>query len=532
MKSYKQARCWDIALNNLKIGTRLGVLSAILLLFIVVIGGVGWSALERFSSGVDASLERAFQLENMVNVSRRAQVQFKTQIQEWKNILLRGADQASFEKHKAAFIKEGADTQASMEMLKASAEKSGVDAVAIASAQKALAELQAKYLEALKEFDPAKPESPQLVDKLVRGMDREPTKKLDEIVATIVAYSDAYRAQVSSDGAAKLQLASAILLAAVAGATVIGIVLTRMLVLGITRPLDKAVRVARTVASGDLSSQIAPRGKDEVADLMQALGQMNESLIRIVSDVRSGTDTIASTSVQIADGSGDLSARTEQQASALEETASSMEQLIATVKQNADNAMAANGLASDASDVARRGGAVVNEVVATMDSINNSSRKIVDIISVIDGIAFQTNILALNAAVEAARAGEQGRGFAVVASEVRNLAQRSAAAAKEIKSLISDSVEKVDAGTRLVSNAGTTMDEVVGSVQRVRDLIGDIANASQEQAIGIGQVNQAIAQLEETTQRNVALAEESTASAQALQEQAAKLSTVVRVFKN
>jgi methyl-accepting chemotaxis protein len=515
----------------MKIGTRLGVLSAILLLFILVVGLVGWSALGRFSSDIETSLDRETELESMVNTSRRAQVQFKTQIQEWKNILLRGTDPASFEKHKAAFIKEGRETQASMEKLKASAEKSGFDVASIASAQKALADLQPKYLEALKEFDAAKPESPQLVDKLVRGMDREPTTKLDDIVGAVTAFSEAYRAQVRADGAASYQLASAILLAAVAAATIIGVLLTRVLVLGITRPLDKAVRVARTVAGGDLSSQIAARGHDEVADLMQALFQMNESLIRIVGDVRSGTDTIASTSIQISDGSGDLSARTEQQASALEETASSMEQLISTVKQNADNAMAANGLASEASDVARRGGAVVNEVVATMDSINASSRKIVDIISVIDGIAFQTNILALNAAVEAARAGEQGRGFAVVASEVRNLAQRSAAAAKEIKSLISDSVEKVDAGTRLVSNAGTTMEEVVSSVQRVRDLIGDIANASQEQAIGIGQVNEAIAQLEETTQRNVALVEESTASAQALQEQASKLSAVVGLFK-
>jgi methyl-accepting chemotaxis protein len=519
-------------LNNLKIGTRLGVLSAILLLSIIAIGLIGWTALGRFSSVVEASLDRAAELESMVNTSRHAQVQFKTQVQEWKNILLRGGDQASFEKHKAAFIKEGANTQASMEKLKAAAQKSGFDTAPVASAQKALSDLQVKYLEALKEFDAAKPESPQVVDKLVRGMDREPSKKLDEIVGAVAAFSDAHRVQIRSDGASSYKLASAILLAAVAAATIIGVLLTRVLVLGITRPLDKAVRVARTVASGDLSSQISPRGKDEVADLMQAMHQMNESLIRIVSDVRSGTDTIASTSIQISDGSGDLSARTEQQASALEETASSMEELISTVKQNADNAMAANGLASEAADVARRGGAVVNEVVATMDSINASSRKIVDIISVIDGIAFQTNILALNAAVEAARAGEQGRGFAVVASEVRNLAQRSAAAAKEIKSLISDSVEKVDAGTRLVSNAGSTMEEVVASVQRVRDLIGDIANASQEQAIGIGQVNEAIAQLEETTQRNVALVEESTASAQALQEQAAKLSDVVGVFKN
>ena len=299
----------------------------------------------------------------------------------------------------------------------------------------------------------------------------------------------------------------------------------------ITQPLRKAVQIANTVASGDLGSQIEITSKDEAGQLMQALKDMNDSLVTIVGEVRCGTDTIATASGQITSGNLDLSSRTEQQASSLEETAASMDQLMSTVKQNADNARQANQLALSASDVAGKGGAVVAQVVDTMDSINQSSKKIVDIIGVIDGIAFQTNILALNAAVEAARAGEQGRGFAVVATEVRNLAQRSASAAKEIKTLIDDSVNKVKEGSKQVDEAGQTMERIVDSVKQVTDIMGEITTASQEQTAGIGQVNQAIRQLDEATQQNASLVEEAAAAAQTLQDQAMHLSQVVGVFK-
>ncbi len=306
-----------------------------------------------------------------------------------------------------------------------------------------------------------------------------------------------------------------------------GLIITR----SITVPLKGAVEVAQRVAGGELTSQVTVEGQDETSELLQALREMNDSLVRTVSDVRSSTETITVASQEIASGNADLSSRTETQASSLEETASSMEQLTSTVKQNADNARQANQLAVSASSVAEKGGTVVSQVVQTMGSIKESSSKVVDIIGVIDGIAFQTNILALNAAVEAARAGEQGRGFAVVASEVRSLAQRSAAAAKEIKELIGDSVDKVDAGSRLVDEAGQTMGLIVTSIKQVADIMGEITAATQEQSNGIEEVNQAITQMDEMTQQNAALVEEAAAAAESMQEQAQKLAAAVAIFK-
>jgi methyl-accepting chemotaxis protein len=304
-----------------------------------------------------------------------------------------------------------------------------------------------------------------------------------------------------------------------------------VIVRSVTRPLQKAVITADHVAKGDLTWEVQVESSDETGQLQEAMKRMRDSLVAIVGEVRSGTDTIATASSQIEAGNLDLSSRTEQQASSLEETASSMEQLAATVRQNAEHAQAANRLAQSAQEVASKGGAVVTQVVATMGQINQSARKIVDIIGVIDGIAFQTNILALNAAVEAARAGEQGRGFAVVASEVRSLAQRSAGAAKEIKALISDSVEKVDSGSKLVDQAGDTMMEIVASVGRVTHIMSDITQASAEQTSGIEQINIAITQMDDVTQQNAALVEEAAAAASAMRDQADKLSQVVSIFQ-
>lgn len=311
----------------------------------------------------------------------------------------------------------------------------------------------------------------------------------------------------------------------------IAIVCTTTLNSAIVKPVEEALAVFDRIARGDLTSRIVNVSRNEVGRMMQALAAMQASLTTIVSQVRVGTDSIASATEQISAGNLDLSQRTEEQASSLQQTAASMEELTTVVRQNADNAREAGSLAGTASDIARRGGNVVGRVVDTMSDINNSSRKVVEIIGVIEGIAFQTNILALNAAVEAARAGEQGRGFAVVAGEVRSLAQRSAAAAKEIESLIGESGQRVESGTRLVAEAGQTMDEIVQAVQRVTDIMNEISAASQEQTTGIEQVNQAVTQMDEVTQQNAALVEQAAAAAGSLEEQAQKLKGVVAVFR-
>jgi len=325
-----------------------------------------------------------------------------------------------------------------------------------------------------------------------------------------------------------------VILGLLIGAVLIGALVALFITRDLLRTLGgepgHAAQIASSIAEGNLAVAIDTRVNDN-SSLMFAMKTMRDSLSKVVGEVRQGTDTIATASAQIAAGNMDLSSRTEQQASSLEETASSMAELTGTVKQNADNARQANQLAVTASGVAVSGGKAVSQVVNTMSAINTSSKKIVDIIGVIDGIAFQTNILALNAAVEAARAGEQGRGFAVVAAEVRNLAQRSAAAAKEIKTLIGDSVDKVEEGSKQVAEAGKTMDEIVGSVKRVTDIMAEITAASQEQTQGIEQINQAITQMDQVTQQNAALVEEAAAAASSLQEQASGLSQVVSIFK-
>jgi methyl-accepting chemotaxis protein len=330
---------------------------------------------------------------------------------------------------------------------------------------------------------------------------------------------------------AELQQSTAIMAGAVLAAILLSCAAAYYLLRAIGAPLAQAIDVARRVADGDLSVHVPAGSRNEFGQLLEALGAMTASLSGIVKEVRSGSEIIASASTQIAAGNMDLSARTEQQASAIEETSASVEELTSTVRQNADNARQANTLTASASEVATRGGHVVSQVVDTMGEINASARKIVDIIGVIDGIAFQTNILALNAAVEAARAGEQGRGFAVVASEVRNLAQRSAIAAKEIKELIHDSVNKVDAGTRLADQAGATMVDVVQGIERVAVIMGEISIASTEQSAGIEQIHRAIGLMDQSTQQNAALVEEAASAADSLRGSAAGLAERVSVFK-
>jgi len=351
----------------------------------------------------------------------------------------------------------------------------------------------------------------QLLGEKMRPAQLDYMKKLD----ALKDFQIELIGQAAADGNAETKQARQVMLgllaAMVASCAALGYGIAR----SITRPIAQAVQVAQTVAAGDLSSQISVDSKDETGQLLQALKTMNASLVDVVGTVRQGADSIATGSAQIATGNADLSQRTEEQASNLQQTAASMEQLSATVKNNAETARQATQLASSASAAASKGGEVVGQVVGTMEAITASSKKISDIIGVIDGIAFQTNILALNAAVEAARAGEQGRGFAVVASEVRSLAQRSAEAAKEIKVLINDSVVNVETGSQQVGEAGRTMDDIVAQVKRVNDLIAEISAATIEQTAGIGQVSDAVTQLDQVTQQNAALVEESAAAADA-----------------
>jgi methyl-accepting chemotaxis protein len=357
---------------------------------------------------------------------------------------------------------------------------------------------------------------------------------LKQVIATIADFNTLMRNNTKAnvlEAEAVYQASKVTMLSISVFSLVLGCLIAWALTRSISRPLQEAVEIARHVSGGDLTSNIVVKSRDELGQLMQSLKTMNDNLARIVGDVRQGTDTIAAASTEIASGNLDLSNRTEQQAGSLEETASAMEELTATVKQNADNAIQANQLAETASAIAVKGSTVVSRVVETMASINESSKKVVDIIAVIDGIAFQTNILALNAAVEAARAGEQGRGFAVVASEVRNLAQRSATAAKEIKELIGNSVSKVDAGAALVDEAGATMGEILDSIKRVTGIMGDISSANREQTMGIEQINNAITQMDEVTQKNAALVEEAAAAAASMQSQSSSLASLVAVFK-
>ncbi|SOY83411.1 putative methyl-accepting chemotaxis transmembrane protein [Cupriavidus taiwanensis] len=452
-------------------------------------------------------------------------VDFKEQIQEWKNTILRGSDAARLDKHWAAFgAREAAIRERGAVLARRLPDGKSMELVAqFASAHAAMGEGYRRGFESFKAagFEPA------AGDRVVAGVDREPARLLQE-AARLIA-SDA--AAVSAQTAAKASRAATLSYALMFAAFVCGLAGAMVFSRALTRPLSRALNVAQTVARGDLSSRIDTRGKDEIAALMQALQEMQHSLSDVVGLVRRNAEGVAAASAQIANGNFDLSARTEQQAASLEETAASMDELTLTVRANAENIEQVSQQTALARDIAGRSADVMGAVVATMQEIAERSAKVGDIVGVIEGIAFQTNLLALNAAVEAARAGEQGRGFAVVANEVRTLAQRSAVASREIKALIDVAVDRVAAGHALVGNAGGTIEEMTAAMAQVSRIVNEIAAASGEQRHGIEQVNQAVGQLDEVTQQNAALVEQASAATQSMAEQARALREAVAVFR-
>lgn len=518
-------------LPNLKISTRLTILSIFLIFCTLVVAIAGWQAISLSHARLLSTSQSAAQLQQAVDQARTAQVVFKTQVQEWKNILIRGSDPQDFDRYKEAFVASSAEVQDTLGQLQQTLTGLAIQTPLLAEARSAISALEPQYLNTLQAYDSSLPNTAQIIDQQVRGMDRLPTEKIDDIVLFVIETSQ--RLQDSQAQAATAQYQQTLtLLGVIFGlSAVVAIVLAYRIAQSITRPINAAVKVAETVAAGDLSTPIVIEGRGETAQLLSALQHMSLSLTDIVTLVRSSTESISTGSSQIAVGNVDLSARTVEQASSLAETASAMEELTATVKQNADNADRARQLALAASETAQQGGAMVSQMTTTVAAISTSSKKIVDIIRVIDAIAFQTNILALNAAVEAARAGEQGRGFTVVASEVQHLAQKSAAAAKEIKTLIDDSVVNVNNGTELMVQTGSTMTAIVESVGRVTDIMSEIATASAEQSTGIAEVNGAVGQMDQATQENAALVEEAAAASESLHDQARVLTQAVSVFK-
>jgi len=506
----------------MNLSRKLPLAIAMALLFTLAAGFFGlWSA-HRSLGVFHGDVQRHMAAERL---AAEVEGHFKTQVQEWKNVLLRGSDNALREQHWKGFLADERAVQDKTAALLALVDDASLREIAqgFVAQHRKMAE---GYRVGLDKFE-ATGFDPSVGDMAVRGVDREPAELLSQLKAGIAAQSKAVADDAYSSGKHATELSLVLMLVAAVAGVAIGWLITRAVV----APLRSAVQLAEKVAQGHLTNAIASGGSDELGQLLRALGAMQEQLRSIVVEVRGNAEQVASASSQIAAGNSDLAQRTEQQASALQMTASSMDQLDSTVRGNADHAEKANLLASSARDIATRGGDAISAVVGTMRSIQDASERVVSIIEVIDGIAFQTNILALNAAVEAARAGEQGRGFAVVAAEVRTLAQRSSGAAREIRDLIQANAQRVALGAEEVDSAGATMASVQEVIAKVSRMIGAISHSSGEQSAGVSHVNSAIVRIEEGTQQNAALVEQTSSAAESLRKQAHQLVELMARFR-
>jgi methyl-accepting chemotaxis protein len=517
-------------LSDVSIRTRLLLLGVFTNALLLVTVGMGAVATSRLNTRLDQALEGQARVQATRDVARAAQLESARERREARDALLYAADTESRDRHLAAFEEAGAGVDQRLEALVGRMPSIGLDAEPAARARSAHREAAARYREALAHgaLDVI---GAAAVARSLEAIDAGRTQDLEAIAAEIGRSAEAQGAQAGHaadrERDTSLVLLGLVAVVALVVSTIVGMTNARTIV----PPLGHAVQLAKAVAAGDLTARIEAGGRDELGQVLDSLRDMNASLADTVARVQAGAQSVMDASTHIADSTTDLSSRTEQQASSLEETAASIEQMTSTVDQNVTNARTANERASQAAQVAKRGGDVVHQVVEMMQRIQSSSREISEIIGLIDSIAFQTNILALNAAVEAARAGESGQGFAVVAKEVRYLAQRTADSAKRIKELIGGAVEAVDSGAALAGDAGRTMEQVTASVNEVSTIIADIASATREQQLGISQINQAVMELERVTQQNASMVQDSAAESESLRQMARQLERAVGIFK-
>lgn len=518
-------------LNRFRIGTRLAALGTLLLVATAIVGFGGWTGLSRMYRFQREAAETAAAYAQAADAARVAQVEFKKQVQEWKDLLLRGADPAAYAKYRSAFLARSEQVRQDLQGLRLRLQALGSSVQGVDEALATHDQLQHAYLSAIEHFDGGDLKSPHVVDSLVKGIDRAPTAAIDGIVAQVQRDQARAAHRIDEASLAAYRLACWMLLAVTLGAALCGALVTVLLTRSITLPIGRAVSVAQAVAAGDLSSSIEVQGRDETAQLLEALGRMNRQLHQVVGQIRSAADEIRGSTAQIASGNADLSARTSEQAAALEETVSSMQEFTRNARASADGAQGAQQRAQASLDAAHETRAAMEQAIDAMERIGDTSRRISEITEMLDRLATQSHILALNATVEAARAGEAGRGFNIVAVEVRALAAQSKNAARDIRELVGHSRATVETGADRIARAGDLIRQLTGSVDEVSRAVGTIARASHDQVADIDQVNHAIGQIDHVTQSNSALVEEAAAAAEAVKGRAQTLVQSVAFFR-